>query len=106
MQNYLKSEVVLVRYPFSDLTSAKVRPAIVVNAPHVSHDLFVVALTSKEPCINSLYKSEVAKPKDTLGVRSAHTLWYVSDEERRQSGWIGCKTVQVIYARLLRQPIC
>jgi len=47
MQNYLKSEIVLVRYPFSDLTSAKVRPAVVVNAPHVSHDLFVVALTSK-----------------------------------------------------------
>ena len=37
----------LVRYPFSDLTSSKVRPAVVVNAPHPSQDLFVVALTSK-----------------------------------------------------------
>lgn len=47
MPNYLKHEVVLVRYPFSDLTSSKVRPAIVVSATHTSLDLFVVALTSK-----------------------------------------------------------
>ena len=37
----------LVCYPFSDLTSLKVRPAVIVNAPHISQDLFVVALTSK-----------------------------------------------------------
>ena len=47
MPSYLKPEVVLVLYPFSDLTSAKVRPAVVVNAAHVSQDLLVVALTSK-----------------------------------------------------------
>lgn len=47
MPSYSKLDVVLVRYPFSDLTSAKVRPAVVVNAPHMSQDLFVVALTSK-----------------------------------------------------------
>ena len=50
-----------------------------------------------------MYKSEAAKPPEWLGVRSAHTLWYVSDEERRQSGWLGCKTVQVIFARLLKE---
>ncbi len=47
MPSYSKPEVVLVCYPFSDLTSAKVRPAIVVNVAHASQDLFVVALTSK-----------------------------------------------------------
>lgn len=47
MPNFSKNEVVLVRYPFSDLTSSKVRPAIIINAPHSSQDLFVVALTSK-----------------------------------------------------------
>ena len=47
MPSFSKLEVVLVRYPFSDLTSSKVRPAIVVNAAHASQDLFVVALTSK-----------------------------------------------------------
>jgi mRNA interferase MazF len=47
MPNYSKPEIVLVSYPFSDLTSAKVRPAVVVNSAHASRDLFVVALTSK-----------------------------------------------------------
>ena len=47
MPNFSKTEVVLIRYPFSDLTSSKIRPAVVISAPHVSQDLFVVALTSK-----------------------------------------------------------
>lgn len=47
MPNYLKNEVVLVRYPFSDASSAKVRPAVVVSAAHISHDLFIVPLTSR-----------------------------------------------------------
>ena len=47
MQNYSRNEVVLVRYPFSDLSTSKVRPAIVISAPHISEDVFVVPLTSK-----------------------------------------------------------
>jgi mRNA interferase MazF len=47
MPNYSQHEVVLVKYPFSDLTNAKIRPAIVVNAPHTSQDIFIVPLTSK-----------------------------------------------------------
>jgi mRNA interferase MazF len=55
MPNYSKNDIVLVRYPFSDLTSSKVRPAVVVNGSHASHDLFIVALTSK---VSSLLKGE------------------------------------------------
>jgi mRNA interferase MazF len=33
--------------PFSDLSGSKVRPAIVVNAEHISQDLIIVPLTSK-----------------------------------------------------------
>ncbi|MGK7895640.1 MAG: MazF family transcriptional regulator, partial [Xenococcus sp. (in: cyanobacteria)] len=29
MPNYLKNDIILVRYPFSDLSNFKVRPAIV-----------------------------------------------------------------------------
>jgi mRNA interferase MazF len=47
MPNYSKNDLILVRYPFSDLSSSKVRPAIVVSAPHISQDLIVVPLTSK-----------------------------------------------------------
>ena len=55
MPNYSKNEVVLVRYPFSDLSSTKVRPAVIVNAPHTSQDCFVVPLTSKT---NALLEGE------------------------------------------------
>lgn len=47
MQNYSKNIVILVRYPFSDLSNAKVRPAVIVNAPHSSQDILIVPLTSK-----------------------------------------------------------
>jgi len=47
MTSYSKNDIILVRYPFSDLSTSKIRPAIVVNAPHTSQDLFIVPLTSK-----------------------------------------------------------
>ena len=47
MPSYSKSEVILVRYPFSNLSGSKVRPAVVVNAPHTSQDVVIVPLTSK-----------------------------------------------------------
>jgi mRNA interferase MazF len=47
MPSYSKGDVVLVNYPFSDLSRSKVRPVIVVSTPHVSQDLFVMPLTSK-----------------------------------------------------------
>ncbi|MBZ5565182.1 MAG: type II toxin-antitoxin system PemK/MazF family toxin [Acidobacteriia bacterium] len=47
MPSYSKNEVVLVRFPFSDLSATKVRPAVIVSAPHPSQDLFLVPLTSR-----------------------------------------------------------
>jgi mRNA interferase MazF len=47
MPSYSKNDVILVRYPFSDLSGSKVRPAVIVNAPHASQDLFITPLTSK-----------------------------------------------------------
>ena len=47
MLSYSKGDVVLVHYPFSDRSDAKVRPAIAVSAPHQSQDVFVVPLTSR-----------------------------------------------------------
>ncbi|MGL5196231.1 MAG: type II toxin-antitoxin system PemK/MazF family toxin, partial [Chroococcales cyanobacterium] len=47
MPNYSKNDIILVRYLFSDLSSSKVRPAVVVSAPHPSQDILIVALTSK-----------------------------------------------------------
>jgi len=47
MSSYSRGEVVLVRYPFSDLSGSKIRPAIIVNALHSSQDVFILPLTSK-----------------------------------------------------------
>lgn len=47
MPSYSKNDIILVRYPFSDLSGVKIRPAVIVNAPHVSQDVFIVPLTSQ-----------------------------------------------------------
>lgn len=47
MPSFSRHDVVLVRYPFSDFSGGKVRPAIIVNASHPSEDLIIVALTSR-----------------------------------------------------------
>ena len=48
MPNFSRGDVVLVRYPVSDLTSAKVRPAVVVSSPAAQYDdVFVVPVTSQ-----------------------------------------------------------
>jgi mRNA interferase MazF len=47
MSNYSRGEVILVRYPFSDLSGSKIRPAVIVNSPHISKDVFILPLTSK-----------------------------------------------------------
>ena len=53
MPSFSRNNVVLVRFPFSDLSNAKIRPAVVVSSPHVSQDIFVVALTSKKSSLRS-----------------------------------------------------
>ena len=47
MPNYSKNDIILVRYPFSDLSNSKVRPAVIVSSLHPSQDLMIVPLTSK-----------------------------------------------------------
>ncbi len=47
MPSYSKNEVVLVRFPFSDRSASKVRPAVIVSTPHASQDVFLVPLTSR-----------------------------------------------------------
>lgn len=47
MLSYSKNDIILIRYPFSDLSTSKVRPAVAVNTPHASQDLIITPLTSK-----------------------------------------------------------
>lgn len=55
MHNYSKNDIVLVCYPFTDLSGSKVRPAVIVSAPHFSDDFFIVPLSSRT---NSLLSGE------------------------------------------------
>jgi len=43
---YNRGAVVLLPFPFSDQSSAKIRPAIIVSPHYPSDDLLVVAVTS------------------------------------------------------------
>jgi len=47
MASFSKFDVILVRFPFSDLSGSKVRPAVVVHGPHPSQDVIAVPLTSR-----------------------------------------------------------
>jgi len=57
MPSYSKNEVVLVRYPFSNLSSSKVRPAVVVSGPHPSKDVFITDILQAE---NPIYNSSAS----------------------------------------------
>jgi mRNA interferase MazF len=46
MTGYKRGTIVLLPFPFSDQTSAKIRPAVVVSPDYPSDDLLVVAITS------------------------------------------------------------
>ena len=45
--NYSKGDVILLSYPFTDLTKLKVRPAVVVGASKKYSDIFIVPITSR-----------------------------------------------------------
>ncbi|MFN8422451.1 MAG: type II toxin-antitoxin system PemK/MazF family toxin [Anaerolineae bacterium] len=47
MPSFSKGDVIFVRYPFSDLSGSKVRPALVVQVPHPSRDHVIAPLTSR-----------------------------------------------------------
>ena len=55
MASFSKNEVVLVHYPYTDLSRTKVRPAVIVHALHASQDNLMVPLTSQ---ITSLLAGE------------------------------------------------
>lgn len=108
MASYLKNEVVLVRYPFSDLSNTKVRPAIVVNSPHESQDVFIVPLSSRtvnllrgefilnnwqEAGLNvsSSVKRGIYTVVDTLIIKKIGTLSEADTQKLEQSlrEWLG-----------------
>jgi mRNA interferase MazF len=46
MIGYKRGDIVLLPFPFSDQSAAKIRPAVVASSVYPSQDLLVVAVTS------------------------------------------------------------
>src|SRR4051812_8419074 len=45
--SFVIGEIILVPIPFTDLTSSKVRPAVLIGFPTQSNDLFVAPISSQ-----------------------------------------------------------
>jgi mRNA interferase MazF len=86
--SFSRNEVVLVPIPFTDLSSRKVHPAIVIGHSSRGGDLFVVPITSQLANVDCLLqdwraaglnvpcgiKSQIATLEDRLIVKSVGTL--------------------------------
>ena len=88
MASFSRNDVILVRYPFSDLSTSKVRPAVVVGAPHTSVDAIIVPLTSRTHShSDSGWKS--LEPGAKLGppIEMPATFWRWRTREKRKR-WV------------------
>jgi hypothetical protein len=83
MSNYSRGEVVLIRYPFSDLSGSKVRPAVVASAPHKSKDVLILPLTSRTA---SLLAGEFIL---RYAPERAKRIWYALASPVRAHGELG-----------------
>ena len=86
--NYSRNEIVLLPIPFTDLSSRKVRPAIVIGHSRHPGDLFVAPITSQLPNVTVPLqdwraaglnvpcgiKSQIATIEDRLVVKSVGQL--------------------------------
>lgn len=106
--SYSKNDVILVNYPFSDLSSTKVRPAIIINAPSTSKDYFIVPLSSRTENlltgefilqdwqkaglnVRSIVKRGIFTIQDTLIIKKIGTLTLEDSKKLEQSLklWLG-----------------
>ena len=86
--SFSRSEVLLLPIPFSDLTSRKVRPAVVIGHSSYAGDLFVVPISSQMPNVDLVLhdwreaglnvpcgiKSQIATVEERLVLKSVGTL--------------------------------
>jgi mRNA interferase MazF len=106
--SYSKNDVILVSYPFSDLSSTKVRPAIIINSPSISKDYFTVPLSSRTENlltgefilqdwqkaglnVKSIVKRGIFTIQDTLIIKKIGTL-KIEDSNKLEESlklWLG-----------------
>jgi mRNA interferase MazF len=89
MSNYSPGDIILVRYPFTDLSGFKIRPAVIIGAKHPSSDVFLVPLTSQTA---SLMPGEFVLndwQSAGLNVKSAVKRGIFTMEESLIIKWVG-----------------
>ena len=70
----MKSKVVLVRVPFDDLSSAKVRPAVCLTNPVGLYDHIVLAFITSQAVSDPLESDVELRGLTSTGLRVASTL--------------------------------
>src|SRR5258708_6074806 len=75
--------IVLVPFPFTDLSSSKVKPALVVSKKHSGYDLILCFITSKHAPRQSCSMPIPANAKTGLKVLSAVCFDKIVTLERR-----------------------
>lgn len=74
----MKYKVVLVSFPFDDLSSAKVRPAVCLTEPIGQHKhvvlVFITSRVPDEPLSTDLVFTETDKDFPSTGLRVSSTL--------------------------------
>ena len=105
-----RGDVVLTRFPFTDLTGASLRPAVVVSQGHIGQDIVLIAISSvvRGVLAPTDYTMEMTHPEFTLTglrVRSVLRVHKLAAVERsvigRRLGRLGPQ-LQAAVDRLLR----
>ena len=108
MGRFMKGDVVVLPFPFSDLTSSKKRPAIVV-APLNGHDIlvcqvtsravrddFAVPITRNDLTIGHLHQESNVRPNRLFTADSAIVLYRAARLTSRKMAEITAKIIEII----------
>ena len=96
-----QGDIVLIPFPFTDLSGTKVRPAIVVNKQSSGADSIVVFITSKKYTKGIPIESDVLKKTSYVLVNKVATL-----DNKLIAGKIGTlegKTLKTVITELKKQ---
>jgi mRNA interferase MazF len=82
---YKKGAVVLVPFPFTDLSDSKVRPAVIVSKAKVGSDVVVLFITSRS------------------NLKAKHTVSVVADEQNgiKTDSKIVCSKIATLEAKII-----
>ena len=89
--SYNRGAVVLLPFPFSDQSSSKIRPAVVVSPGYPSDDLLVVAVTSVGETLRpGEFPVQFWREAGLIRPSSRSAPWHLSHRAWFAGAWAGC----------------